>query len=154
MEARKVDSKRYPPGTTCIRNLLHGISRELIKNKALFAILDKSDLHFRELNLTLDSVSSELHRTGIGVNKKSAQVISTDLEDLCWEKGSLGTSSPTVLQHTIFFYIGLHFVLRGVQEQHDLTISQPVRVPVIVVFILLMCTMNTQNIYRRISCIG
>ena len=39
MEARKVDGERYPPGT--IRNLLHGISCELIKNKAVFAILDK-----------------------------------------------------------------------------------------------------------------
>ena len=46
---------------------LDGISRELIKNKAPFAILDKSDLRFRELHLTLDSVSSELHRTSVGV---------------------------------------------------------------------------------------
>ena len=65
MEARKVDSDRYPPGTT--RNLLHGISCELIKNKALFAILDKSDLRLRELHLTLDPVSSELHHTSVGV---------------------------------------------------------------------------------------
>ena len=28
------------------------------------------------------------------------------------------------------FTFGLHFVLRGVQEQHDLTVSQLVRVPV------------------------
>ena len=116
MEARKVDGERYPPDS--IRNFQHRISRELIKNKAPFAILDKSDLCFRELHLTLDSVSSELHRTGVGVNKKSTQVISTDLKDLCWEKGSLGTSSPMVLQHTIFFYIGLHFVLRGVVGLH------------------------------------
>ena len=49
MEARKVDGEKHPPGT--IRSLLHRISRELIKNKAPFAILDKSDLRFHELHL-------------------------------------------------------------------------------------------------------
>ena len=128
IEARKVDGKKYPPGT--IRNLLSGINRELVKNKAEFTILDKSDRRFRELHLTLDSITSELHRTGFGVTKKNAEVISVDLEDLCWKKGSLGTSSPTVLQHTVFFYIGMQFVLRGVQEQHELMVSQLLRVPV------------------------
>ena len=91
------ECERYPPGT--IRSLLSGISRELINNKAPFAILDKSDLSFRKLHLTLNSIGSEHHHTGVGVNKKSAQVISTDLEDICWEKGSVGTSSPKVLHH-------------------------------------------------------
>ena len=35
---------------------------------------------------------------------------------------SLDTSSPTVLQQTVFFYIGLQFMLRGVQEEHKLII--------------------------------
>ena len=39
-------------------------------------------------------------------------------------------SSPTVLQHTVFFYVGLQFVLHGVQEQHDLMVSQLTRVPI------------------------
>ena len=76
-----------------------------------------------------DSVNSELHRAGIGVKTKSAEVLSKECEELCWEKGTLGFSTPTVLQHTVFFYIGLHFVLRGVQEQHDLMMKQFVRVP-------------------------
>ena len=54
-------------------------------------------------------------------------MISTNLEDMCWEMGSLGTSNGST--HTIFFYIGLHFVLRGVQELHDLTVRLLVRVP-------------------------
>ena len=128
IEARKMDCEKYPPGI--VRNLLSGINRELIKNKAEFSIMDRSDRRFRELHLTLDSITSELHRTGVGVDKKNAEVISKDLEDLCWEKGSLGMSSPTVLQHTVFFYVGLQFVLRGVQEQHDLMVSQLTRVPI------------------------
>ena len=38
-------------------------------------------------------------------------------------------STPKILQHTVFFYVGLNFVLRGVQEQYDLILSQFVRVP-------------------------
>ena len=127
LEVRKMDGEKYPPGT--IKSLLSGINRELAKNKADFSIMDRSDRRFRELHLTLDSVSSKLHRNGVGVDKKNAKVISKDLEDLCWEKGSLGTSSPTVFQHTVFFYIGSQFVLRGVQEQHDLLVKQIVRIP-------------------------
>ena len=41
----------------------------------------------------------------------------------------VGYSTPKILQRTIFFYIGLNFVLRGVQEQQDLVPSQFNRVP-------------------------
>ena len=60
LEARKTSGEQYPPGT----NLLSGINREISKNRADFSIIDKNDRRFRELRLTLDSVSSDLHRTG------------------------------------------------------------------------------------------
>jgi hypothetical protein len=66
---------------------------------------------------------------GVGVKKDSAKVITLEEEDLCWEKGTLGTTTPRILQHTVFFYLGLYFVLRGVQEQHDLLLSQLERIP-------------------------
>ncbi len=34
--------------------------------------------------------------------------------------GLLGFDNPQVLQNTVFFYVGLHFVLRGGAEQHGL----------------------------------
>ena len=92
-------------------------------------MLDKSDWRFRDLLKTLDSVSSELHRNGIGATKRSAKVIEPAHEDIFWQKYLLGYSTPKVMQRTVFFYVGLHFVLRGVQEQHDLVPSQFIRVP-------------------------
>ena len=89
-------------------------------DKFPFNFFDKGDQRFRELHLTLDTINSELHRNRIEATCNSAQVISSEDEELFWEKGYLGTSSPIVLQRTVFFYVGLHFVLRGVQEQHDL----------------------------------
>ena len=39
------------------------------------------------------------------------------------------SSVSTCPQYTVFFYVGMNFVLRGIQEQHDLAPSQLVRVP-------------------------
>ena len=82
-----------------------------------------------DLLKTLDSVSSDLHRQGVGVVKESAKVIEMTHEDEFWIKGLLGYSSPKILQRTVFFYVGLNFVLRGVQEQYDLVPSQFTRFP-------------------------
>ena len=127
METRREDGGMYPPST--LRSLISGVNRILQANKAPFSVLDRSNPHFRELLNTLDSLSSNLHRDGVGVTKDSAPVISFDHEDLFWKKGLLGFSSPKVLQHTVFFYVGLNFVLRGSQEQYDLVVEQLKRVP-------------------------
>ena len=66
---------------------------------------------------------------GIGSKKKSAGIIDVEHENLFWEKKPLGYSSPRTLQYAVFFSIGLHFALQGVQEQYDLVPQQFVRFP-------------------------
>ena len=127
LETRKTDGSSYPPAT--LRSLVSGLNRVLQSNKAPFSVLDKSDHRFRDLLKTLGSVSSELHRQGVGATKHSAEVIDPKHEDIFWEKSLLGYSTPKVLQHTVFFYVGLNFVLRGVQEQYDLVPHQFTRIP-------------------------
>jgi len=127
LEVQKADGTKYTPGS--IRSLLSGLNRTLKENKAPFSIFDNQHPEFRELCKTLDVVSSSLHKEGIGADPKKAPVIVVDDEDRFWEMGLLGYSSPRVLQRTVFFYIGLRFALRGVQEQHDLLRRQFVRVP-------------------------
>ena len=73
LEARTQDDKKYSP--TTIWSLLSGLNRILKELKATFSILDKSNPAFRELLLTLDTVTSDLHQEGVGVAKKSASVI-------------------------------------------------------------------------------
>ena len=104
METRREDGKVYPPAT--IRNLVSGLNRILQENKAPFSVLDRHDLRFRKLHNTLDTVSSNLHREGVGVSKESAAVITADDEALFWAKGALGSSLPKLLQHTVFFMWG------------------------------------------------
>ena len=78
---------------------------------------------------TLDSVSSELHRKGIGAQRKSASVITFEDENVLWERGLLGDDSPRVLQHTVFYHAGMQFCLWGIQEHYDMRRQQLVRVP-------------------------
>ena len=126
-ETRKTDGSRYPPAT--LRSLVSGLNRELQRNGAPFSVLDKSDGRFRALLKTLDTLSCELHREGIGAGKKSAKVVDSEHEMLFLEKNLLGVSTPKLLQRTVFFYVGFNFVLRGVQEQYDLVPNQFHRVP-------------------------
>ena len=127
METRKTDGSLYPPSS--LRSLICGLTRVLQSNQAPFSVVDKGDSRFCPLLKTLDSLSSELHRSGVGAIRNSAKVIEIEHERIFWGKGLLGMSTPKILQRTVFFYVGLNFVLRGVQEQHDLIRSQFVRVP-------------------------
>ena len=127
LEVRQENGEEYTPGT--LRCLLSGINRTMKDRGATFSILNKNDPAFRELMLTLDSITSNLHRCGIGATRNNAPVISIDHEHMFWEKGLLGFDDPKALQRAAFFCIGLHFVLRGVEEQHHLKRKQLVRHP-------------------------
>ena len=118
METCNTNTEPYPPAT--LQSLLSGINCILKANKAPFSIFNKEDPVFHSLMLTMDSVSSHLHSKGIGAQQKSAETIAIEDENLFWAKGSLGSGLPQMFQHTVFFYIGLQFCLRGVQEQYEL----------------------------------
>ena len=78
--------------------------------------MDKTDPRFKELHNTMDSVFSQLHSEGVGASKKSAAVVSANDEQLLWDNNLIGMDSPRSLLNAVFFYVGLHFCLRGGQE--------------------------------------
>lgn len=96
---------------------MSGISRVLQSNHAPFSVLDKTNPCFCDLLKTLDFVSSDLYRQGVGATKHSAPIISQEHKEWLWKKGLLELSSPKVFQRTVLYYIGLNFALQGVQEQ-------------------------------------
>lgn len=75
---RGQDRKKYPPST--IRPLLGALNRIYKESKTPFYLTDKSNAAFTELHFTLDRVASDLHREGIGVEKKTASVKSIEHE--------------------------------------------------------------------------
>ena len=75
-------------------------------------------------------ISSDSHREGIGEERKLSSVISVEDKGMMWRTGVLGLSDPKVLQRTVFFFfIGMHFVLWGVEEQYSLKPAQLFRDP-------------------------
>ena len=106
-----------------------GLMRVARDKGSALNFLDKADLRFKNLHLTMDSVCSKLHSEGVGAVKKCAQVISFDDEEHLWQQGVLGFDNPPVLFNTVFFYVGLHFCLRGGQEHRELSPAQFQRHP-------------------------
>ena len=89
METRKTDGSCYPPAT--LQSLVCGLNRELQRNGASFSTMDKGDSRFRPLLKTLDSLSCELHKQGIGAVKNSANIIEKEHEAIFGRRVSLGT---------------------------------------------------------------
>ena len=73
LETRKTDGTRYPPAT--LRSL---VSREL--NKAPFSVLDKSDARFRDLLHTVDTLTCNLHKEGLGAVKIVAKLFQGNMK--------------------------------------------------------------------------
>ena len=126
-ETRKEAGHPYPPRS--LKQLLCGLKRIMDSNKVPFNIFDRSNMQFRDFHMVCNSACSDLLKQGIGSTVRHAQTIPMEHEDKFWELGLLGTEDPRVLQVTVFYYIGLHFVLRRGEEQHSLKQSQFIRSP-------------------------
>ena len=59
-------------------------------------------------------------KQGIGLQKRQAQIITPEEEELLWETKTLGIESPEKLLDTLFYLIGLNFALRGGEEHRQL----------------------------------
>ena len=91
---------------------------------------EKTDLHFQDLYNMLDCVCvKKLRKSGVGAEVHHAPIITLQQEDAMWESGALGTDNPDCLLQTVFYTMGLHFSLRGVQEHLNLQLEQLKQVP-------------------------
>ena len=75
---------------------------------------------FLDLRTVLDNVMKERTAMNIGVNTKQAQLITYDMEEILWQKGILGESTPDQLRDTVQFLLGFNFFLRAVCEHYYL----------------------------------
>ena len=88
METKRTDGSLYL--LSLLRSLVCGINHILQSNQAPFSVVDKCDSQFSPLLKTLDSLSSELHHSGVGVAKNSAKVIEVERENCSGKKACWG----------------------------------------------------------------
>ena len=70
-ETRKENGEEYPPST--IRALIAAFQRQMTENKLGFNLLDKTDLRFRDLRNTLDTLCVSLRKKGLGATRKTCR---------------------------------------------------------------------------------
>ncbi|CAG2195298.1 unnamed protein product [Mytilus edulis] len=75
---------------------------------------------FLQVKNTLDFTMKQRAAAGLGINKKKAETILVEEEELLWQRGILGDSNPARLVDTIVYLIGLHFALRAGKEHRNL----------------------------------
>ena len=74
----------------------------------------------------LSTKKIQLQKLGKGQKPKAAKAISADDENLMWEEGQLGDSSPRTLIFSVWYYFTKCFGLRGRNEHRQLFLGDVV----------------------------
>ena len=109
LEVRRADQQHYPPDS--LYSICTGLQRSLKFNDRAEVRLF-SDCMFSCFQSTLDSEMKRLRSMGT-YQRKKAEVIGIEQEDMLWKKGLIGDHSPQALLDTLVYYIGLYFAIRG-----------------------------------------
>ena len=120
LEARKANGDCYTPDT--LYSICSGLLRYIRENRPEINIFKSSS--FASFQRTLDGEMKRLRSTGLGVKRKQAEPITIQEENLLWEKGLLGDTTPQVLLDTMLFLCGIHYALRSGDEHRSLQIAQ------------------------------
>lgn len=116
-EIKKQNGEDYPGETLYELIICIQLSLELDFGREYKFLNDQA---FSQLKNTLDSVMKERAASGISVKRRQADVISQQEEEMLWDKGILGTSSPQQLLDTLIYMFGINFALRAAQEHKNL----------------------------------
>ena len=85
--------------------------------KSQLTYKDSSFAYFRSI---FDSVLKDLHKKGIGVTKKQAEVIPDEIEERLWSEGILGSDTPQQLLDMLIYSFGLNLALCSGKEHRSL----------------------------------
>ena len=118
VEAKKQDESSYPAKT--VYHLLSGILRHMRSIRSKF--FGPEGWCIKKLHGTMDTHA--LRQQGIGAKVNHAKIITSEEEDLMWERGVMGNTAPLALLRAVFYYNGKKFLLRGGAEHRGLKFSQ------------------------------
>ena len=109
-EAVKRDGTPYPPNS--LYQVVVSIQRHLRESGRPKVSFFDSPM-FDTLRKSLDARMKELTAQGLGVERKSAEPITRDMEAILWEKGIFSVESCKGLLNVVYFYNCKFFGLRS-----------------------------------------
>ena len=116
-EVRKKDGSEFLPDT--LLHIVSGIQR-FLRNNGKPSIDIYEDVEFADFRSCLDSEMKRLQSSGLGSQKRKAQLLSLEEEELLWRKGLLGDGNPQALVGTMVVMNGIYFALRSGSEYRQL----------------------------------
>ena len=114
------NGKEYEPD--CLRVMQGSLQRHLNDKNIQMDIIDGVD--FRSSQRILEGKARSLREMGMGKKPNASDALTLNEENMLWETGRLGRSSPVVLVRTIWFLLVQHFGLRGVQEHTTMRMDE------------------------------
>lgn len=119
VEVRKSDGQEYEP--QCLNVMITSLDRYLKQNGYKKSIV--RDTEFKMSKTILEGVARDLRTKGKGRCENRSHSLSPEEEEILWQCGQFGFESPRALLHTVWWFIGHHFGLRGRSEHHNLKIE-------------------------------
>ena len=113
----------YPPNS--LYQIVASIQRHLEESgHPGVAFFNEESPTFDILRKSLDARMKELTSQGYGINKKSAEPITQDMETKLWEDGIFSRETGTGLMNIVYFYNCKLFGLRAGDEHRSLIVDQ------------------------------
>ena len=119
-EVKKMDGSDFPGKT--LYDIIICVQLHLETLSYSWKLLNEEK--FKEIRFTLDNTMKKHTSDGIGVSVWKAQILSSFDEDLLWNLGLFGTSSPTILLNTVVFLLWKGCAL-SVGKEHRVLRSPP-----------------------------
>ena len=126
-EVRKKNGSEFPPDT--LHHIVSGLQRYLRwSGKPSIDLFNKTK--FPHFHSCLDAEMTRLQAAGLGSEKRKAEPLTHEEEEILWTKGLLGSHNPQALVDTVLFMNGIYFALRSGDEHRQLR-SKPCQIQVI-----------------------
>ena len=108
-EVHKVDGNECPRKT--LYHLVVSIQKHLNSKGKNWKLIESGQ--FSQIRIVLNNIMKERAKANIGMVKRQAGFINSDIEDKLWSSGMLRQDTPDKLRNTVLFLIGLNIGLRA-----------------------------------------